>query len=72
MNRRKHGELPTSRRHVHLYDEDWVFLTEFFSPQNGQDIGVSEAIRTILHARVRQLKAALAAKVAMPAEHSKE
>jgi hypothetical protein len=54
----RRAELPTSRRHVHLYDEDWEFLQQNYGPQSGSQVSVSEVIRAIVHKKVLALKAA--------------
>ena len=57
----KKSDLPTSKRHVHLYDEDWDFLLAEFGPGGQQrHIGVSAAIRAIVHQKVLGMKAAAA------------
>lgn len=53
----KKSVLPLSRRHVELFDEDWEFLLRWFGPGSPNPIGCSEAIRTIVHSRVKQLRA---------------
>lgn len=47
----------TSRRHVHLFDEDWDFLSTVFGRDNPKRVSVAEAIRTIVHASVRNMRA---------------
>lgn len=50
-------ENPCSRRHVLIDDDVWDFLTRSYGPGGLKPIGVSLAIRTILRAKVRQLRA---------------
>ncbi len=50
--------LPSSRHHIMLFDEDWEFLNRAYGKPGGMHaIGVSEAIRAIVHAKVVSLKA---------------
>ena len=49
--------LPQSRRHVQIFDEDWDFLMQEFGPGAKNNIGVGVAIRTIVHAKVSDMKA---------------
>lgn len=54
----KKSPLPHSRHHVFIYDEDWEFLLTNYGPGSVNfKIGVSGAIKTIVHAYVRKLKA---------------
>ena len=54
----KRHPLPSSRHHVIIYDEDWDFLTRCYGKPDGQNpIGIGEAIRAIVHAKVVGLKA---------------
>ncbi len=49
--------LKSSRHHIVLFDEDWEFLNRAFGKPDGvHPIGVSEAIRAIVHKRVLALK----------------
>ena len=50
-------ELPHSRRHVSLYDEDWEFLTTHFGNDSGNRLGVSASIRALVHQYVTRLRA---------------
>lgn len=50
-------DLPASKRHVFLYDEDWEWLEARFGSHSINPIGVAKAIRTILHNRIKLLKA---------------
>lgn len=50
--------LKTSRRHVLLNDEDWEWLSQQYGPGGFKShVGVSRAIRTIIHQRVEGMKA---------------
>lgn len=55
------SELPKSRHHIMLYDEDWEFLETNYGKSSGTPVGASAAISAIVHAKVRQLRAAAAA-----------
>ena len=46
-----------SRRHVHILDEDWEYLMRMFGRNSSSRISGSEAIRTIIHAAVKKLRA---------------
>lgn len=51
---------PKSRRHVHIYDEDWELLQQLYGAGSANRIGASEAVRKIIHhkcLRLRQLHA---------------
>lgn len=48
-----------SRRHVHIFDEDWDFLERSF----GGRISVSQAIRKIVHVRCNELRAKVQHKI---------
>lgn len=52
----KKTELPQSRHHVLIFDEDWAFLNENYGAQALKPIGVSAAIRKIIHAKVLGLR----------------
>lgn len=45
-------ELPQSRRHVWMFDEDWEYLRSKY----GGDVGPSQATRMIVHRWIQQLK----------------
>lgn len=50
--------LPQSRHHVLIFDEDWDWLTQNYGPGSyGSQIGISGAIRAIIHQRVLGMKA---------------
>lgn len=54
----KKALLPQTRRHILVYDEDWEYLLKNFGPgSHGFGLGVSGAIRQIVHQRVQGLKA---------------
>lgn len=55
------SDLPKSRHHVMLFDEDWDFLEQNYGPNSQSGIGVSAAIAAIVHAKVRALRAKAAA-----------
>ena len=59
----KRLDLPTVDRHLLLYKEDWDWLKTKF----GAAIGVNQAIRDIVHARVRALRAKAIARLDDPA-----
>lgn len=52
----KRSELPQSRRHVLIFDEDWAFLIEHYGPSSPSPIGVGVAVRKIIHAKVGALR----------------
>ncbi len=49
--------LPASRRHLEIYDEDWDFLVENFGRHTAGALGPGPAIRNIVHAKVKALRA---------------
>ena len=53
----KKSKLPQSRRHILVYDEDWEYLMRHYGPGSVRsDVGVSRAIREVLHQRVQGLR----------------
>lgn len=52
----KKALLPQSRRHILVYDEDWSYLQQLFGMDTDARLGVSGAIRQIIHAKCRQLR----------------
>lgn len=67
--------LPQSRRHIFVYDEDWSWLSDNFgilalNPRNR--VGVSFAIREIIHRRVRELRAQQEQQLDQEQVHEKE
>lgn len=59
MSRR--SKLPQHRRHIFVYDEDWEFLHESYGPGTESRLGVSGAIREVVHQKVLVLRAQLQA-----------
>lgn len=54
----KKSPLPHSRHHLFLYDEDWEFLQANYGPGSiNHKVGVSGAVKTVVHAFVKRLKA---------------
>lgn len=54
------SRLPQQRHHVIIFDEDWLWLVHNYGPQAidpKKRIGVSCAIRELIHARVKELRA---------------
>ena len=49
-------DLPTSRRHVLIYDEDWSFLENHYGNYSTNRIGAGIAARQIIHRAVLLLK----------------
>lgn len=49
--------LPQSPHHILVYDEDWEFLKQVYGPQGENPIGISPAIRALIHTFVNRLKA---------------
>lgn len=45
--------LLQSRRHIWVYDEDWEYIGARF----GEDLGISSALRSMIHNYVTNLKA---------------
>lgn len=55
----KKSLLPQSRRHIHVFDEDWEWLTMHYgdaAPPRYR-IGISAAIRALIHQKVLALRA---------------
>lgn len=51
-------KLPISKHHVNIYDTDWEYLLDRYGPGGPEsEVGVSRAIRAILHQRVTGLRA---------------
>lgn len=54
----KKSTLPQTRHHILIYDEDWEYLERNYGPgSHGAGIGISGAIRAVLHQRVQGMKA---------------
>lgn len=54
---RKTEELPSSARHILIYDEDWEYLKFNYGPGGPKaELGVSRAIRAIIHQRIKGMK----------------
>lgn len=53
----KKSLLPQKPRHILVYDEDWEFLDQHYGPGSAKPLGISRAIREIIHQRVLGLKA---------------
>lgn len=52
----KRAELPQSRHHVLIFDEDWSFLEANFGRQSLNRIGAGVAIRKLVHSHVKGLR----------------
>ena len=53
----KRAEYPTTAHQIYLYDEDWAFLSTHYGPGGlNPEIGISQAIRLLLHKQVRQIR----------------
>lgn len=52
---RRH-ELPSSRRHVMIFDDDWQWLEANYGTQSAQPVGVGHAIRALVHVHVKRLR----------------
>lgn len=48
---------PQSRHHVFLYDEDWDFISAFYSKRSPSAFGTSKFVREVVHQRVLAIKA---------------
>lgn len=54
----KRAAYPQAARHILVRDDDWDYLSQQFDRTSGiKPIGVSVAVRIILHAYVERLKA---------------
>lgn len=53
------AKLPQSRRHIHVYDEDWEWLNENYGPGSESRLGLAGAVREIIHAKVVVMRAQL-------------
>ena len=51
------SDLPMTRRHITIYDEDWDYLHRVYGKGTEADIGVSAAIRSIIHKKVTGIRA---------------
>lgn len=54
----KKVHLPSSTRHILLYDEDMDYLQSRFGPHGTQPVGVSAVVRAIIHQKVLSLRQA--------------
>lgn len=50
-------DLPSTKRNVQVYDEDWQFLSERYGVGGVQPVGVGPLIREIIHRKVREIRA---------------
>ena len=53
----KRAERPQRPRHILIFDEDWDFLTTHYGPASQNRMGVSPAIRQMVHAYCTKLRA---------------
>ena len=54
----KKSPLPQNRHHILVYDEDWSWLDTHYGPGSANSqVGISGAIRAIVHQRVLGMKA---------------
>jgi hypothetical protein len=59
----KRSELPTIKRHLAIYEEDWHWLEANFGLHTANAVGAGKAIRLMVHKRVRELKAKVVARL---------
>jgi hypothetical protein len=52
----KKSELPQSRRHIMIFDEDWEFIDQYYGPRSDSRLGTGTAIRNLIHRAVVHLK----------------
>lgn len=52
----KRAELPFSRHHVLIFDEDWEWLEANYGAYSANRIGAGVAVRRMVHFHVRALK----------------
>ena len=52
----KRAEMPQTRRHVLIFDEDWDWLESNYGRYSSSRIGTGVAVRKILHSHIRALK----------------
>jgi hypothetical protein len=48
--------LPSSRRHVNIFDEDWNYLERTFGMYSYPNISAGVIIRLIVHDAVKEIK----------------
>ncbi len=53
------AKLPQRRRHIFVFDEDWEFLNQAYGVDSPSRLGVSVAVREIIHVKVLALRAQL-------------
>lgn len=51
------ASLPSTPRHIRIFDEDWTFFEAHFGRMSQRPMGVSKAIRGIIHAWAERMKA---------------
>jgi hypothetical protein len=56
------SEIPQSRHHIMVYDEDWEFLAHAFGPGSAKPIGAGKAIQILIHGYVTRIQATQAQK----------
>lgn len=52
----KRARLPQSRHHIIIFDEDWEWLNATYGQGTESTLGVSNAIREIVHATILRIK----------------
>ncbi|MCK9361754.1 hypothetical protein M0Q28_06060 [Patescibacteria group bacterium] len=55
--------LPTSRRHVMMFDEDWEWLEGQYGANSPSKIGVAEAVRIVVHNFCKRQREAVNARI---------
>jgi hypothetical protein len=50
-------ERPAVARHIHIFEEDWDFLEQYFGRRSANPIGPSKAIRNIVHKHIGAIRA---------------
>lgn len=53
----KKAILPQRARHIMIFDEDWEFIDKIYGMKSPSKLGVSEAIRTIVHKKCQAMRA---------------
>ncbi len=54
MSRR--AEMPQTRRHILIFDEDWDWLDANYGHYSSNRIGTGVAVRKLIHSHVRALR----------------
>ena len=56
-------EAPSTRRHLMIRDDDWEFLNMAYGPGSRSKMGISNALRELIHTSVMRMRARVEARL---------